>query len=308
MSKCLIILSHKSCGSSVCLRLITNLAGARTVAKTRHFENETLYWTKAASLLERPQLPMHDSEVPLPGRVARQELIRLLGDNVSNYSPPIDNAELVFEGWRALCSEYQPIFVEKSPHHLYQRACLELIIECMQRFPDIAFHFVGLVRNPMDVVYSQWQRWRGLPERIQAEWLIAYQNLLEIRETLGERLTVVRYEDLVADVRALGAVLDFLGTDPNLLQASALHRRSVAKWRGARAFGFALAPEVAALGRAYGYQEEDLPTRSDYAWAWPLLRTTLRGSHRLVRPLRQTVRDMRQAFKGAPRPNDTRIT
>ncbi len=64
-SQCIIILSIKSSGSSACQNLLSKFSQVSYVPKTRHFENETLYWTKAASVLGLPQVDMIDSEVPI---------------------------------------------------------------------------------------------------------------------------------------------------------------------------------------------------------------------------------------------------
>ena len=85
-TKCVIILSNKSSGSSILQRFITESSEARHVRYTRHFENETLYWTKAASVLGLPQLDMPDSEVPLPKAQARRELVELLSTSVDHYT------------------------------------------------------------------------------------------------------------------------------------------------------------------------------------------------------------------------------
>ncbi|HYE74680.1 MAG TPA: sulfotransferase, partial [Blastocatellia bacterium] len=190
--KCIIILSEKSSGSSACQNLLAKFANIRHVARTRHYENETLYWTKAASILGLPQLSMVDSEVPLPRQRAKAELISLLRDNLDDYVPPDNDRQLIFEGWRSLCWKYSPIFLEKSPHHLCQWSALELIIECIKEVYDVDFLLIGLIRNPMDTAYSQFNRWRSRPEQVQKQWLTAYQNLLKLKQIVGEQLVIVR--------------------------------------------------------------------------------------------------------------------
>ena len=111
--KSIIILSDKSSGSSACQNLLSEFADIRHVAQTRHFENETLYWTKAASLLGRPQRKMVDSEVPIAKEEARSQLIELLKENLDGFDLPPDDHTLVMEGWARLCRQYAPIFVEK---------------------------------------------------------------------------------------------------------------------------------------------------------------------------------------------------
>ena len=118
--KCIIILSSKSCGSSACQNLLAKLANIRHVEKTRHFENETLYWTKAASILNLSQVKMLDSEVPIGPSKAKKDLVDLLRDNVGDVPGQLIDKEFIFQGWRMLCEHYYPVFIEKSPHHLNQ--------------------------------------------------------------------------------------------------------------------------------------------------------------------------------------------
>jgi hypothetical protein len=76
-------------------------------------------------------------------------------------------------------------------------------------FPDAAF--VGLVRNPGAVVESL-RRWRFTDEEAAEHWLAHTGELLRKGAQLGSRFALVRYEDLVADPKAVMApLLDWLG-------------------------------------------------------------------------------------------------
>jgi hypothetical protein len=269
-NRCLIILSEKSSGSSALLNRLLRLPKVQGIAWTRHFEGESLYWTKAASILDRQQVKLHRSEVPIPRERARRELIDFLGRNLGGYAPPASDQELVFEGWRALCRRFGPVFCEKSPHHLVQRSALELILECQQRQPDIEFLLIGLVRNPMDTIYSQFIRWGARPERLQHQWQLAYENLLALKERCGEHLIVLRYEDIVASEESLAPVLRFCGGPAQRAAPTTFHGGSLAKWRRDRRFGFVLADEVTALALRYGYREDEL--RNQERPGWPAIR------------------------------------
>jgi len=214
VKKCIIILSAKSSGSSVLLRLLTQDGCAQHISKTRHNENETLYWVKAASILGLPQVNMSDSEVPIQNLCAKQDLIELIKDNVDReYVPLDDDREFVFDGWSKLCERYAPVFIEKSPHHLCQWSSIQLIMECMDKLSDVEFLIIGLVRNPMDTIYPMWSRWRSRPEQMQYEWLLAYQNLIKLNKLLKDRLVMVKYEDLVAQQSNLTKIYQFIEHD-----------------------------------------------------------------------------------------------
>lgn len=293
VSRCIVILSAKSSGSSACQRWLTRLAGARHVAHTRHYESETLYWVKAASLLGEPQAQMLDSEVPIPRARARADLEALLGANVPGFELPRDDRTLVFEGWRALCLAHAPLFIEKSPHHLMQRSSLELLRQAIEMQPEIEVFSLGLVRNPMDTLYSAYRRWRTPPERAQYEWLRSYENLRDWVSARGEAAALVRYEDLVAGPQVLKPALRFAGVEDSELEDAPrdFDARSLGRWREDDSFGFQLAPAVRELAKQYGYREEELFNEPHPAW--PLRRTSERALHLASRPLRRWVHRFR---------------
>jgi hypothetical protein len=282
-AKCIVILSEKSSGSSACQNILATFADIGHVAHTRHYENETLYWTKAASVLGFPQLDMLDSEVPIAAGQARAELIALLRDNIDNYEPPGDDRELIFGGWKRLCRQHRPIFLEKSPHHLCQWSALELLLACMREAEDIDFLCIGLIRNPMDTLYSQFRRWRSRPEALQYQWLAAYRNLLRFKELAGDKLIIVRYEDMAASLDCLQPVFAFCQVAATDADRHYFHRKSLLQWTRDPRFGFSLADEVIELAKQYGYREGEL--RNGKKPLWPLYRETLRAGYNAARLL-----------------------
>lgn len=287
--KCLIILSEKSSGSSACQYVLTSTQLVQSVSKTRHYENETLYWTKAASILGLPQLPAVDSEVPLKPERARQDLLRLLKDNLDGFEPPENDRRLVFEGWRALCEKFSPVFLEKSPHHLYQWSAIELMLECMQSTPDIEFFVIGLVRNPMDTIYSQFARWRTRPETLEHQWLVAYSNLRKLQPLLGNKLCLLRYEDMVSSLNSMKQVFDFCGLNVDFPNSYNLHKNSISKWKTDRLFGFSLSEEVIKLAKGYGYSEVEILNKNRSS-VWIPYRELARFAYRSALPVRSLLR------------------
>ena len=285
--KSIIILSEKSSGSSACQNLLVKFANIEHVAKTRHNENETLYWTKAASILGKSQLKMVDSEVPIEREKAKAELISLLKGNLDDYVPPVKDKELIMEGWRLLCKKHSPIFLEKSPHHLCQWSAIELIIECIRKINDVDFLLIGLVRNPMDTIYSQYKRWKSPPEKVQEQWLVAYQNLLRLKEIVGDQLVIVRYEDMVTSLEYLEPAFSFCEVTVSTADKTYLHQKSLQKWKNDIFFGFSLSDETIELAEKYGYQRDEL-TNETYL-IWPAVRTLSRIVHIAVRPIRKLV-------------------
>lgn len=289
-TKCIILLSNKSSGSSACQNLLSSLASITHIKNTRHNENETLYWVKAASVLGYPQDNMIDSEVPIPPAKAKDDLNRLLKDNLPDFIEPDDTKDYIFQGWKQLCEAYGPIFFEKSPHHLYQWSALELIMECMERYPDIEFLLIGLVRNPVDTLYSAYSRWRTSPEKNQYEWLQSYNNLLRLKSMVGDKLVIIRYEDLVSDLSSIKPIIEFCSVDPSLINSNYMHKHSVSKWKRDKSFGFSLAKPVSELAETYGYKPEEL-TNHHYT-LWPVYRDVRRSLYKVYWFAKRTKRGL----------------
>jgi len=278
------ILSSKSSGSSALQYFLAQIPGVNHISKTRHFEHETLYWTKAASCLDVPQMNMVASEIPIKKDKARDDLVTLLKDNLDSYNPPQEIDELIFTGWKLLCLRYSPVFLEKSPHHLFNWSVLELIIECTQRLPAIDFYFIGLIRNPLDTLYSMWKRFKILPEKSQAQWLIEYSNLLKFKKLMGDRLLILKYEDLVKSTDCLAAVYKFIGIKNHTTEKPFFHSRSLDKWKEDRYFGFGLSEEVLALSEKYGYKRQAFVKKNKFLW--PYYKWLSWTIHKATHPLR----------------------
>lgn len=165
--------------------------------------------------------------------------------------------------------------------------------DAAQRLPEIDFYFIGLVRNPMDVLYSAWTRWRLAPEAFQRHWYHAYENLAKFRMIVGDRLVIVRYEDFASSSRTASKLLDSLGLSSVRADADEyIHGASRSRWKNDRRFGFDLDPAVRELAMRYGYKSQDLTNRRRLDW--PLRRIVSQTTNRCVfRPLARAKRQIR---------------
>jgi hypothetical protein len=120
-SKCIIVVLKKSSGSSALKNLLSRHADKKHIEKTRHYENESLYWTKAASALRMSKGNMLSSEVPIPTKKVKKNIANLFRGNLRN-NPPLEafDENFIFKGWQFLYEQYSTIFFEKSPHHLLE--------------------------------------------------------------------------------------------------------------------------------------------------------------------------------------------
>jgi hypothetical protein len=262
------ILSEKSSGSSYLFRCLYDALKISKYPKTHHFESETLYWTKAASVLERPQLKMLASSVPYEKDRARSELKRFLDNNLLD---PIDynsDEEMIFNGWFALIKQFGPVFIEKSPHHLLQWSALELMLEFEARFSEhINCHYVCIIRNPKDVFLSQFRRWNVSPNLLENQWLITYMNWEKFSKlsTKSLKISTVKYEDLINDTsevveklcNTFNVTCDFEGKEA-ARSSKSCKRRSV--------FGYNFSSSVLFITRKFGYSDEKVQGKKSYRW------------------------------------------
>ncbi len=294
---CIMLLSDKSSGSTALQYELAKHSCIKLVQSTRHNEQETLYWNKAAAVLGLPQRRMLNSELPIAADQAKRELREFLKQNLGVEDLPSDDGQFVFEGWYRLCKHYGPVFLEKSPHHLHYPAALQLISECAGRYPDVTFRFIGLVRNPIDTLYSMWCRWRAVPEVQQYEWLAAYRGLKYFQSLEGDRLRIINYESLVSDGAVIKDLCEFLGIEWTPDIGRDLKPSSIGSWRKDKRFGFRLAEEVVKLAQELGYASEDLQIKT--STTWPVYRDIKRmafRAHHLIGPLRRDLRGRIRRF------------
>jgi hypothetical protein len=278
----IVILSAKCSGSTAVHRALERAPAIRAAAWTEHEELETLYWTKAASVLGRHQEPMVESTVPYPADVARRSLDEFLVKNgVEALGPRPDEKELI-DRWIELRRQHEPCFVEKSPHHLRQPAALELLADAIRDDDGCRYLVVALVRNPLDVVYSAWRRFRYRPEAYQWEWAATYANLDLAERLYGDRFVCLRYEDVVAGATDLfERVAEVVGVPASTwADRGGLHAGSLGRWSTDPTFGFSLHEDVARAARAFGYTEDEL-RNPQASRTWPLRREALRVRRKL---------------------------
>ena len=146
----------------------------------------------------------------------------------------------------------------------------------------------------MDALYSAWTRWRVPPELFQKHWRTAYENLERLRETIGDRLVIVRYEDFSSTRQTASKLLDSLGL-PSVRHGTDdhIHGASRSRWKSDHGFGFQLDQVVAELAIRYGYLSQDLVNGRQLAW--PLRRMWLQATRFWIsQPIAFAKRQVRQ--------------
>jgi hypothetical protein len=245
----IIVLSTKSAGSTALQSYFIKNFGFSKVAFTPHHEGETLYWTKVASILDLHQDPMYRSIVPYPKEIAVNELNKFLYSNLGVNLEGLSKAEAISKYYQ-LINKFGPKFIEKSPHHLYNRSNLELIIECYNKLiSEVHFNVIGLIRHPHDVIYSAWKRWGYNCSQFENEWLQSYNNLLWLKEQIP--VTLVKYEDMVSNR------IDFVKTF-NLTQSTdefKFRDLSIKKWKNDMTYGHQLSTASKNTAAVLGYDD-----------------------------------------------------
>lgn len=259
-ARCIIILSDKSSGSSIVQKELLKSPDINVLKKTRHYENESLYWIKCAAILNLQQPQIYYSEVPIDKEIAENDILKLFKDNIGNYSfknKPF-SIDYLMEGWYELSKEFGPVFLEKSPHHLHSITSLGLMVKCYKNYyKNIDFKFIGLIRNPMDVLYSMWKRWSALPEFTQYDWLRAYKNLEAFKKIVKEKMIILSYEDIVSGRMKFKNICEFLNIKYTNEIGNNIHKKSINKWKNDNLYGFKLSKKVLKFSNRY-YQQDDL--------------------------------------------------
>jgi hypothetical protein len=284
--RCYFILSTKSSGSSVLQRHLSGLTSAR-LPETDHSENETLFFTKAASILGLPQQRLVHSEAPFSSAKAKKSLQQFLSQNLGEWHGHVATEADAFRAWSAIVHSGSGDVVEKSPHHLYQESVVELMERYADSEPDIDVHFIGLIRNPLATLYSSWRRFGMRPALEEGHWVRAYETLLRLAERRPEQVTIIRYEELVTDPARLASLL---GIEGPLASTERLHSKSLERWRQDRRFRHHLSDEAIRVAGQFGYRREELSNEHAPGWtlrnearalAWDLL-FALPGRSRII--------------------------
>jgi len=233
------------------------------VTYSPHTYFETHHWLKAACMLDVSKQEFYGHR-PHQGygskMAARQYMVDCIRGNVPGFHVPNNDPDLVFLGWEALCERFaNPVFFEKTPHYIGHWACLNLILRWME-ITKYQVKIIGLVRNPMSVLYSAYNLFHTYPEGRQFAWANTSRNLITFKELIKpEQFHLIRYEDLIEQPRqTFQAVCTFLGLEHDDGMGAEVHNRSANKWRKDPAFGFQLHESVARLAKHFGYSKEEL--------------------------------------------------
>lgn len=244
----IIILSSKSSGSSALQNYFLLNHQYKAAAYTPHHENETLYWSKVASVLELPQIKMYRSQVPFSKKEALNSLNDFLHSNgLDTCGDP--NKDFFFKRYLDLVRNNDFRFIEKSPHHLFNESNLQLIEEFVKEYSDkVEVKIIGLVRHPQAVLYSAWKRWGFIPVEFEREWYTSYHNLLHWQNKLN--IEVIKYEDLVQGDVDLEKLL--MITTESLCKFN-FKGDAVDKWSHDPTYGHRLSDSTINLAKKFGY-------------------------------------------------------
>jgi hypothetical protein len=234
----------------------------RHVKFTPHSYNETHYWLKAACARETPLTQFANGT--RPDTYGTREAARdSLAETILRNSPGFrlsGDADWVIQGWEALCQRFaMPVFFEKSPQNPQHWAALALMLDWIRQ-TGFEARVIGLVRNPMAVIYSAGKRFHTDPLRRQYAWVQTNKHIIRCGAALQPgQFHFLRYEQLVLEPGIVfESVCRFIG-----LQALQSMGRTVSdqfqhKWRQDPEFTFELAEDVAQFAMNLGYVKADL--------------------------------------------------
>lgn len=258
-----ILLSDKRSGSTMLERELSKHTLINHVNYTPHSYNETHFWLNAACAIKTPRRLFADGLRPKSygsQQSAKSLLIDLIKSNVAEFEQEHTNDELIFRAWDVLCKKYtKPVFFEKSPQHIHHWAALDLLLRWVKQCP-YKVRIIGMVRNPMAVMYSAKKLFYTDPEQRQFGWAEAYRNLLAVEKLLPtETYKCIRYEDLIENPKSqLTELCSFIGINYEQDMEEETNKNSLNIWRKAQDFTLQLHPSVVVVARHYGYDTQAL--------------------------------------------------
>ena len=258
-----ILLSDKRSGSTMFENELCKHPNIHHVAYSPHSYRETHHWLKAACMLNMPKSLFYGNRIYRgygSRKAVRRYMIDCIRGNVPDFEIPQDDETIVFEGWNALCRKYaKPVFFEKSPQHPHHWAALDLMLKWAEA-DEFNVRFIGLVRNPMAVMYSALELFSTDPVERQFSWAHCYKNILAMKEMVGQnRFHLVRYEDLIERPQEVfGEVCEFIGVDRCGMLGEKVHQDSISKWMEDPAYTLKLHDSVVRVAMHFGYTKDDL--------------------------------------------------
>lgn len=278
-----ILLSDKRSGSTLFQDELCRHPDVQTVNYSSHTYLETHHWLKGAVLLDK------DASRFAGGKIyngygsknnARTYLIDTIQGNCPEFVIPTDDEELVFKGWEALCDKFaQPVFFEKSPQFLAHWSSLDLILKWMKQ-TTYEVKLIGLVRNPLSVLYSAFELFHTNPSKRQYGWASIHRNMLKMFDQVDRsQFLLVRYETITAHPKEKFAeICEFIGIEPSEFVGNKANKDSLNKWKEDPYFYYTLSKEVKDLALSFGYSEDELDNEGKPLPPWSYrLRQYIRG-------------------------------
>ncbi len=130
------------------------------------------------------------------------------GAHLTERSPLVNDRsrEQLWHEWGRHWDRERPLLVEKSPPNLMRTRFLQAL------FPGA--RFIMVLRHPVPVAEATSKWSHTLPDSLVRHWLVCHETLMADAPRV-ERLLVLRYEDMVADLEGtLADVYAFLEVEP----------------------------------------------------------------------------------------------
>ena len=273
-----ILLSDKRSGSTIFQKELCRHPLVNHVDYSPHRHYETHHWLKAAVITKYVNHKGYGSI-----KNAKQYIIDCIRKNVPDFIIPKQG--LIIDGWEALCKRFaNPIFFEKSPQSLAHWGALLLLLRWIKQ-TEYNVKIIGLVRNPMAVMYSAYKLFFTEPEKRQFTWAKSYRNLLSFKEMLDSNQSyLVRYEDLAKDPKkTFKEACDFIGIKYNKEMGKNFHSNSLNKWANDPNFTLQLHPIVAQMAEHFGYDKEDIYNPPKQKRRFSRVKHKLKGTIKLTR-------------------------
>lgn len=183
--KTIILLSPKRSGST----LVQNIFSNNKFVKLCHQNQftkvvECQFWSLSYLFLNKK----------ISYKYLRQKFLKQTSFDIKKiYKENIRDKSDIFKIWNIILDKFGPIIFDKSPQYLSDFKIIELIIDYAKSGNQV--NFLSIIRDPRDVLMSQYLLWGGKIIEREEEIITKFENLNRLNKRVN--LYIFKYENLV---------------------------------------------------------------------------------------------------------------
>jgi len=269
MSKTIILLSAKRCGSTAVFQMFQKHPDVGVCHVNQEIENwEPNFWNYAARAISGDTEPFIET-------FTKSHPFLKIPQNFSD--------QKVFEMWDQVLHGLGPIIFDKSPKYLGSRKAMDLLLKYKNLGNDV--RIFAFIRDPRDAISSQFENWHHVvqddsPKKREYLWLDMYSHLEELQEIFGF-IPIFRYEDFSKAPSCYAPIIfDYCGLPnyPNTYQH--INPVNIGRYhssRNAHIRKWAIGDNFSEHLKKYGYLSENIITKRSWFGRFKIIYSSIFG-------------------------------